>query len=724
MPRRKQSDALYARHKYHPVTGELNTNYKRHGGKSGHSGKNRNATQAANFVAWDGEGWNVNGKHEYTMLINSRGDEIIDPNGLSTYDCLMFLLQCAKKYPSNARHVCYSANYDVNMMLRDLSRDDLQTLWKTGHVNWRGIRIAYRHRKELTLKLPRVNPVTGKPVWKEYSQNGEKKYKPVYLATITLWDVIGFFQGPFVQTLKTNLNVPDSALVNMQGMKGKRSDFTVDEIQDIRRYCRTEVEYLELLMTDLVRKLRHPDVDLTLSRWDGAGAVAAAIYQKHRTKQYMDTETHKIRGTRIPPHLNQALADVGMPSVNEAAQFAYSGGRIENPLYGYYDNAVHHYDIVSAYPSAIRSLPCLNTSVCGNEWRWVNEYEPESYGIWLIRWDYRGVVDDIPIMPFFFRSNTGNIYYPPVGAGMYWTPDVDAALETMPRDMLHIAGGWVLRRRCDHEPFSFVQNMFNARARLKREKDGAQLVLKLGLNSLYGKMIQQVGSNFKGEAVKPPFHQLEWAGYITSKTRSMIYRAAMQSPRDIICMMTDGIYSRVPLQLDCGDQLGQWEDAIHSSMLCVQAGVYYVQNDSTWNTIKLRGFDSDTFPTVDKIRRAYASGVRSLRLASTRFIGMGSALSSDTLYEQWRQWPTRSRELRLYPEPGTGKRYEIERSTPDDNPGNRLFVTKPYYRPDCVDTLSTPYALKWSNAYDNECPNPDGISNRVYDDEHDATAYE
>lgn len=710
MARTPTGEALYTRRKYLP-DGSLNPNYKRHGGKGG---RTRGASDAANFIAWDGEGWTVNGRHEYTMLISSRGDELINPNGLDTYSCLLHLLKASTRYPSNARHVIYAGNYDVNMILRDIPRDELRTLWRRKRLTWRGLEIGYRHRKEFSVKLPKLDPATGQPIWKKKRISDPRTgkmndaYIKVYTASIILWDVLGFFQGSFVNTLRANLAIPQTELDQIQSFKGKRSDFTAAEIDQIRDYCRLEVRWLEQLMVDLARKLRHPSVDLTLSRWDGAGAVAAAIYHKAGTKSYMDTATHRRRVQRPPEHLRRYLADVGMPSVNEAAQFAYSGGRIENVQYGYHDGAIYHYDLVSAYPAAIARLPCL---ACG-KWQWSNDYIPGSYGMWLVQWDYTRPSADVQpyIQPFFLRTNKGNIYYPPIGSGFYWTPEVDAALACTPHDRLQIGGGWVYTTRCDHTPFAFVPDMFRERRRLKDVGDGAQLVLKLGLNSLYGKMIQQIGFNDG----RPPYHQLEWGGYVTAWTRSRLYRAAMQDPLAVICIMTDGIYATSPLELNEGDQLGQWEPNVHDAMLCVQAGVYVVRDGDQWGTVKFRGFDKDTFPSVADIRAAYGSGVRSLMVNSTRFIGLGSALASDTLWEEWRQWPTRQRELQLYPIAGRGKRYEIDTPTKRRHPGNQLFRSYPYYDPDAGVTFSAPYDLKWST--DDEGSNDNDSTYRVSND--------
>jgi hypothetical protein len=241
--------------------------------------------------------------------------------------------------------------------------------------------------------------------------------------------------------------------------------------------------------------------------------------------------------------------------------------------------------------------------------------------------------------PFPYRDKQNRVFYPPVVEGWYWGVEVKAAAELF-SNAIHIYEGWVYEQEEVHEsPFAFVVPLYEQRARWKAEGNGAQLAAKLALNSLYGKLAQRVGWN--KETKQPPrWHQLEYAGYITATCRAMIYRAMMQAPADIIAVETDGIYSRVPLKLDEGTELGQWEAETFDEIIYVQSGVYWtVKNNTslcgkyaTVNKAKVRGFGSGSFSYRDAV--AVVDYLNPLIGSTHRF----GALSGFIGKPQLRQW--------------------------------------------------------------------------------------
>jgi hypothetical protein len=76
---------------------------------------------------------------------------------------------------------------------------------------------------------------------------------------------------------------------------------------------------------------------------------------------------------------------------------------------------------------------------------------------------------------------------------------------------------------------------------------------------------------------------------IRAGTRRSIGEAALQSPHKIVQFCTDAVFSKVPLVLNEGDGLGQWEVEKVDNLLTVQSGVYsYTKGDKIEN--KRRGF--------------------------------------------------------------------------------------------------------------------------------------
>ena len=91
----------------------------------------------------------------------------------------------------------------------------------------------------------------------------------------------------------------------------------------------------------------------------------------------------------------------------------------------------------------------------------------------------------------------------------------------------------------DFHPFAWVQDLFDERARLIKidPNDVTAIVIKLVLNSLYGKLAQYVGM-----AGQPPSYASPWmAAAITAGTQRMLISAALTAPNAIICFAVDGI---------------------------------------------------------------------------------------------------------------------------------------------------------------------------------------
>jgi len=96
------------------------------------------------------------------------------------------------------------------------------------------------------------------------------------------------------------------------------------------------------------------------------------------------------------------------------------------------------------------------------------------------------------------------------------------------------------------------------------EHDGnpAQVALKLCMNSMYGKLAQRIGWDPINRRL-PPWHQLEWAGWVTSYTRAKLFNMLRRIPfKHLIAVETDGIYTTMNparLGIEHSETLGGWE---------------------------------------------------------------------------------------------------------------------------------------------------------------------
>lgn len=631
------------------------------------SGPKLSKFERGEFVAWDGEGVTENGAHRYIMLVSS-DDDVLMRNGdaLSTRECLALLTERGRLRP-NAIHCAFGASYDVNMILADCTHRQIARVWAGEWVMVSGrYMVNYHPRKSFSVR-----------------RIGDKR------ARIVLWDVFGFFQSTFVDALKKYRAIHPDDIALIAQRKQERSAFRVEQLNDILHYCKLECQSLVALMRELRDNLM--TAGLRISRWDGAGACAAALLQRQ------GIVAHKRSRERTPAN------------VLRAAQAAYAGGRTELLQYGHAPNdAVYHYDINSAYPSAMRDCPSLSDG----QWQRITDprairqriaYAADSarhqFCLCYCEWAY----DDGAIAyPFFWRSYDSSIFYPQHGSGWHWLPEYLAAEKAM--DGGSVRGRCTIRELWDYVnvsgvyPFEWINELFVQRAEWKRSGVGAEKALKLAINSLYGKTAQHVG----GTAGQPPrFHQLEWAGFITSCTRATLYNALAPAIRlgrtqrttrnRGIMLATDAVYSLIPLDVSIGESLGQWSYEKHDGITVVQSGVYWTYNDGKAKPF-CRGFDKGSLHR-DAIIAAWKRGDVTYDASLTRFITMGSALQgSSTFAENWRQWRTAPRVLALSPD-GT-KRARI---TTKAKPAQGLVNTQPAIPAAQLvgQVASAPYALPW-----------------------------
>lgn len=493
------------------------------------------------WLGVDGEGVGRN-PHRYVLLACSDGDCIEDRNGLSTVECLEFLLDLGTR---DVRVCGYGLSYDWTMILKDLTRKKA------------GVDAIFR------LFRPELRTRSGAHF--EYVRWG--RYELHWLAgamwlrdvdkrrRVTIWDVVKYYQCPFVDALrewKVRLDVVD----RIEAMKHKRSDFKMSELAKIRRYCLDECEALSALSAENERA--HIQADLKPRSWFGPGSTASVLLNRH-----------EIREQRGPLH----------PLLNEPVARAFFGGWAEIAHHGHVMGPVFGYDLSSAYPAQITNLPCLMHG------RWLKVKKErlikgKDFAHALVRGHIRDV-GDVAWAPLPVRLKDGTILHPRSGAsGWWWREEWLAAREGW--EGLEFEYAWCLQRECDCKPFSFVPEIFARRLAVGKET-GEGKVLKLGGNSIYGKLAQSIG--------KAQFASRAWAGMITSGTRARVLRLMLRHKRldSILMIATDGVFSTEKHDVDymvdrAGNKsgavvLGGWERKEHKTITLVQSGMYWVDDE-------------------------------------------------------------------------------------------------------------------------------------------------
>jgi len=597
-----------------------------------------NPARVRPFIAWDGEGITYAGApvQSYVLFGASTGDRVMGPS-LSTSQCFDLLLRVEADNP-DAIHVGFALQYDCNMMFRDLERKHLYRLYKTHKVRWNGYWIEYRPGKWLNIRKGAV--------------------------TVRLFDVWGFFQSSFVTACERFLSSDDPELVAIREGKQARRTFTYEQLEPfIVPYWEGELRLLVRLMDSLRDDL--DEAQLPIRSWHGPGAVANTVFRTNNVRSAM-AETPK--------------------EVNRAAQYAYAGGRFELFKVGAHKGSVWEYDINSAYPTAIATLPNL----AKGSWQRVESFQPERFGVWHILYDQHSSTRAgfTKPYPLFNRDRNGNVAYPPFTEGWYWTPESRLVPER------YITHGYVfIPDDDDDRPFSFVPEMYETRQQWKQQGKSAEKALKLALNSLYGKMAQRTGWLQEGDPI-PRWHQLEWAGYVTSMTRATLWDAIYRAGQSIIAVETDAVFTSKPLSLPTGTGLGQWSVEQFDDILYLQSGMYYAhQGDKLIE--KYRGFDKGSVPYTDVVEylSRYDQGIRTpLVGVTTRFIGMGVGLFTKKV---WRSWSTEPRSIAIG---GGGKRAHVPALCPQCK--QRAPISE------CLHTLavlaqggtSHPHSLPWLEA--------------------------
>lgn len=604
------------------------------------------------FVNWDGEGYSAwvvdsNGicygyRHFYILFGNSKPSYIYGPD-LSTQRIFDFIFaEVARSAKDRPIHISFAFDYDVNMILGDIGERNLRKLRQAGHCYWRGYRIEHRPHK-----------------WFQLSRRTEDAR-----SSIRIYDGFAFFACGFVEACDKYLGRSEK-LDFVRSGKARRHGFAYADLQSIIEYWTVEGE----LAVQLYNKLRFSLslAGLYISQWHGPGAIATALFRAHSIKNHMSREVPK--------------------DVQEAARIAYSSGRFEPFRGGFYPATkeeargvfparVWIADIRNAYPYAATNLPSLSNGT----WYHVGAEDAtreatKSHRLGLYRIELEGNGQDytrsallaMP-MPLFYRNEANRISYPVRVSGWYHQPEAAAAL-FLYRDKCRIREAWIYDDD-GSTPFSWLEEIFLERMR-KAEDDPGRLALKLGPNSVYGKIAQRVGWN-EETRTPPVYHQLEWAGAITSRCREMVLAAMVASNRQhgLVSCDTDGIISTSPFRSEdlpngIGPGLGQWEIKEYSGILYIQNGVYWLRDlFGNWLPPKTRGIPRSQLE-FSRGLAAYQSG-NNLVASQRSFIGYGTALRGRL--DKWRTWIDHPREFVFG---GAGKRVHSPGLCVECTPRNR-----------------------------------------------------
>lgn len=622
----------------------------------------------ARWVGIDGEGIG-RAPHLYTYLsaVNAKGEKLAEARnwktGLSSVDCFDTLLSL----PRNNYYFAYSFLYDITKWVQDLPTDVIYRLarpdlrrrdWGCTPVRWKG----YRINLELT-KFTLEDAEPWHPGRYPDKPNGDFSAETLakYGRKFVLWDCFKFFQSKFVNAL-TDWKI-QTDLETMAAMKELRGSFRAKDRKQIEAYCRSECKALGELTRRLMKA--HHDAGVPLSRtFYGPGSSASVVLKRWDIKNK--------RGS-IPSKMQVPVTQ------------AFFGGRFEQSRCGLVTEPCWQWDISSAYPYALSQLPCLEHG------KWVyttDRAKAKKARCALVHYRLKPSKDCDPATaawgPFPYRTATGSICFPASSPGGWlWGVEYFAGEKLFKGAQFR--GAWILtNQRCSCKPFADVPQLYLERLRIGKEGPG--IVIKLILNSLYGKLAQSVGED-------PPFQCWVWAGLITATTRAMMLdmMGLHKDRRNLLMIATDGLATTEvltpPKPVDTGTEvlihgkrkpLGGWEekgDGIPTNgLFLARPGIYFPSDPSVKKVkeIKARGVGKSVLLDHRQlVIDAFEAGEAQAVLPSVaRFIGLITGTHTRGVdpieyvrSENYGEWISRPANISFEPLPKRAKRTSSNRLT-------------------------------------------------------------
>jgi hypothetical protein len=627
------------------------------------------------FIGIDGEGFESGSVYAY-ICAATKDDEVshtecIQGRGLTTEKCLDFIVDLPKK----PLKFGFSLNYDFTQILRDL---DEESLWKLNHPE---SRTPAKGPAKPILWSPKgdqdtvyeLNLLSAKFTVRKLQGHKEGCQDDTCRACFSLgrnvlWDIFKFFQSSFISACRDWDVISEDEFLVLKKMKAGRSEFKRPSKEndpdwiEIKRYCALECRKMAELGAKLVEA--HNAAGLQLRSYYGAGSTGGTMLESMGAEQYMKKrypsynlklrkQVQKLGRLKYPPELQHAIG------------CGFFGGRFEISRVGPYLGPVWSYDIASAYPYAICFLPCLvhgsweHRTMHDGLQREVEEasaalvrYElPHTRGVGRINnnaWP-KGGKESIESGyygtcerawgPLPFRDRQGNIVYPATsGGGWVYKREFLAAQRLYPN--VKLVSAWVYNTDCSCRVFRDVMPR-NYKLRLSWGKEGKGIVIKLGMNSCYGKMAQSKGPT-------PKYQSFLWAGMTTASCRAQLLLAMHQTkrPESILSVATDGIMSAEELELprpaDTGTfepvngkvkPLGSWEaKKLERGMMFIRPGIVFsLDEDLKEKEVKARGIGKSLLAAKcgEVMRRWYDPdiGERDMVFEKNLFFGMKSQIT-------------------------------------------------------------------------------------------------
>lgn len=337
-------------------------------------------------------------------------------------------------------------------------------------------------------------------------------------------------------------------------------DYLFHNLDDVGEYCKLDA-----------------DLTLNLANYMKQGFERAGIPFKKPLSQAKLAEEY-IKATNnypLPPEmLGRKIADY-----HEKVRYSFHGGIFETLQRGLFEEEIFDYDINSAYPKTMSTLPNWGNG----EFKRVDTFSDHiKYGWYLCEFDCRWIPyvnfkENYKIAQLFdgefeeVIASNYRIFYP-TGKRVQFITRIELNFLIKHNFYYKVLGGieWEQTKNKYESPFSWVEETYYKRAAIKKadKNDMRQYALKILLNSSYGKTAQQ--EPFRGDLTN-----FFYASYITADTRIKLAEVAEKHPKNVIDIATDGICLNKEVKgLEIDDtKLGAWDLSIFDKALFIGSGI-------------------------------------------------------------------------------------------------------------------------------------------------------
>lgn len=562
------------------------------------------------IIGCDGEGYFNTEIESHVYDVFTAGNETIVGNGnhIMFYDIVDLLKrQALDAYRTGyiPIFIGYFYDYDVTQMIRSFDDFELSRLYekdnrrtrrdkKDGAPRYkraiqttsmvsiddgdkfspRRFKIDIMPEKSMTIKVPFEDSLP------KAQRNSNQEL--IDWATIDVQDVGSIFDSSFIAAMEA-FQIPmtdDERQQLHDGKAGRSINATYAEreemIDEIVAYNRLEIGLIYRLISRLVDTLQGLGVQMDIERdLQGIGTLAGNFLSQ------MAEEYEIVRSYNL-------AAEIG-EEVYMTANNAFFGGHMETVRPGLHKDMVQA-DITSAYPFIMSSLPSLEGAISSDIMSAERANRAVAAGsIVFAEISYYGASDILGALPF--RTHDDNVLRPKDGRGVYLWTEVQAADRAGLLKEVIWHKGWAVTPVSKEKPFAFMLDLYAERLRVGK-KSVRGMMIKLLMNSIYGKLAQAVGN--------PEFANPIYACLITAGTRIMLLDAIGSHPKGeaaLLATATDAVFfDSVHPGLDTTENtLGAWEETFYDQAFLMKPGIWggVEKGKTDWDIAEIKHDDTD-----------------------------------------------------------------------------------------------------------------------------------